>query len=77
MEIPVVDANRIDPDQTPRFAASDLGLHSLPKTILWNAGHKWVKIVINLATHCAYKFQKERFTRTQISTLRKHAYSNI
>ena len=26
-EIPVLNANSVDPDQTPRFAASDLGLH--------------------------------------------------
>ena len=27
-------ANSGDPDQTPRFAASDLGLHCLPITLL-------------------------------------------
>ena len=26
-EIPVLKANSVDPDQTPRIAASDLGLH--------------------------------------------------
>ena len=26
-------ANSGDPDQTPRFAASDLGLHCLPNTL--------------------------------------------
>ena len=31
-------ANSEDPDQTPRSAASDLGLHCLPIT-----GLKWVK----------------------------------
>ena len=29
-EIPVLNANYVDPDQTPRSAASDLGLHCLP-----------------------------------------------
>ena len=29
IEIPVFNANSIDPDQTPRCAASDLGLHCL------------------------------------------------
>ena len=27
IEIPVFNANSVDPDQTPRSAASDLGLH--------------------------------------------------
>ena len=27
IEIPVFNANGVDPDQTPRSAASDLGLH--------------------------------------------------
>ena len=30
IEIPVVNSNSVDPDQTPRSAASDLGLHCLP-----------------------------------------------
>ena len=30
IEIPVFNANFVDPDQTPRAAASDLGLQSLP-----------------------------------------------
>ena len=29
----------VDPDQTPR---SDLGLHCLPISLLWDARHKWV-----------------------------------
>ena len=29
VEIPVLNANSVDPDQTPHFAASDLGLHCL------------------------------------------------
>ena len=28
--LPVIEANTVDPDQTPRSAASDLGLHCLP-----------------------------------------------
>ena len=30
-------ANSEDPDQTPRFAASDLGLHGLPMSQKWDA----------------------------------------
>ena len=34
---------RVDPDQTPRSAASDLDLHCLPMSLLWDARHEWVK----------------------------------
>ena len=40
--MPVINANSIDPDQTPRSAASDLGLHCLPMSHLWDVRHKWV-----------------------------------
>ena len=30
IEIPVLHANSVDPDQTPHSVASDLGLHRLP-----------------------------------------------
>ena len=33
-ENPVVNANSVDPDQMPNSAASDLGLHCLPITLL-------------------------------------------
>ena len=36
MEIPVFSANSVDPDQTPRSVASDLGLHCLAMSI-WEA----------------------------------------
>ena len=39
-EIYVFNANLLDPDQTPRSAASDLGLHCLPMSLLWDARHK-------------------------------------
>ena len=37
---PVLNVNSVDSDQTPRSAASDLGLHCLPTSRLWDAGHK-------------------------------------
>ena len=43
IEIPIFNANGVDPDQTPRSAASDLGLHCLQLSLLWDARHKWVK----------------------------------
>ena len=36
-------ANSGDPDQTPHSAASDLGLHCLPSTLLWVSQLQWVK----------------------------------
>ena len=41
MEIAIVHANSVDPDQTPRSAASELGLHYLPMTLLGDARLKW------------------------------------
>ena len=36
-------ANSGDPNQTPRSAMSDLGLHCLSSTLLWVSRLKWVK----------------------------------
>ena len=44
-EIPVVNANTVDPDQAPRSAVSDLVLHCLQRSHLWDARPKWVKLV--------------------------------
>ena len=41
MEIPVLNANNVDPDQTPRSAASDLGLHRLQICPFLDFRHKW------------------------------------
>ena len=32
----------VDPDQMPCSVASDLGLHCLPMSHLWDTRHKWV-----------------------------------
>ena len=37
IEISELDANNEDPDQTPRSAASDQGLHCLQMSLLWDA----------------------------------------
>ena len=39
IEIPVFYANSVDPDQTLRSAAFDLGLYCLPMSLLRNARH--------------------------------------
>ena len=49
-EIPVFNANSLDPDQTPRSAASDLDLDCLPMSHLWDARHKWINLTLN--GHC-------------------------
>ena len=33
-------ATSVDPDQTPCSAASDMGLHCLPRSQKWDTGHK-------------------------------------
>ena len=38
-----LNANIVEPDQTPCYAVSDLGLHCLPMSLLWDARLKWVK----------------------------------
>ena len=38
-------ANSEDPEQTPRSAASDLGLHCLPMSQKWDARLIWVNLV--------------------------------
>ena len=37
VEVCELNANSVDPDQTPRSAASDLGLHCLSMSFLWDA----------------------------------------
>ena len=39
----VINANHVDPDQTPGSVAPDLGLYCLSVSILWDARHKRVK----------------------------------
>ena len=39
IEIPVFNAKSVDPDQTPRSVASDLGLHCLHESFLWDSRH--------------------------------------
>ena len=42
-----LSANRIDPDETPRFAASHLGLFCLPMSNKKDAGLIWVNVLLN------------------------------
>ena len=42
--MPIFYKNSVDPDQTPPFAASDLGLRCLPLANILDARHKYIKI---------------------------------
>ena len=42
VEISELITNSVDPDQTAGSAMSNLGLHCLPVSLLWDARHKWV-----------------------------------
>ena len=42
VEISELHANSEDPDQTPRSVSSDLGLHCLSMSLLWDARLEWV-----------------------------------
>ena len=42
IEIPVFNANSVDPDQMSQNPASDLGLHCLPWPLSSDARHTWV-----------------------------------
>ena len=46
-----VFANSEDPDQTPHSAASDLGLHCLPNTLLGVSRLQWVKMLDEVGLH--------------------------
>ena len=50
-EIHVFNANSVDPDQ-PRSKASDLVLHCLPMSLIWDTVHyKWVKMGCGTKIH--------------------------
>ena len=53
-ESPEENANTVDPDQTLRSVASDLGFHCLPMSFLWAARH--FKPVSYWSTQCAIIF---------------------
>ena len=53
----VVYANSVDPDQTPRSEASDLGLHCLPISHLWHTRHNWVNHLIVQSRPILTKFR--------------------
>ena len=51
----VRNAPHVDPDQMPGSVASDLGLHCLPVSILWDTRHKQEYLVMSdLGLHCQF-----------------------
>ena len=44
IEIDLLNANSVDPDQMPRSAASDLGLYCLPMPLSCDARHQRVNL---------------------------------
>ena len=62
-------ANSEDPDQTPHSAASDLGLHCLPITLLGVSRLKW----INLSTE-ASKFLVSTHNICFLGEIKKKTY---
>ena len=53
IEIPVFNANSVDPDQTPRSAASDLGLHCLPLSLYGTLGSNGLRyLFLGVSSHC-------------------------
>ena len=53
VEISELNANSVDLDQTPRSAASDLDLHCLAMSHLWDARLIWVVLYSRISMACA------------------------
>ena len=54
IEIPTLDANSVDPDQTPRSMASDLGLHCLQRSHVWELDINGLKFLIEISQENQY-----------------------
>ena len=52
VEISELNAKSIDSDQTPLSGASDLGLHCLPASLLWEARLIWVNGLVDFHQTC-------------------------
>ena len=61
IEIPEINANSVDPDQTPHSAMSGLGLHCLSMSLLQDATRKWVDRFENVITTAADNILKYVF----------------
>ena len=71
--------NSADPDQTPHSAASDLGLHCLPITLLRVSRLQWVTAYLNeifFSKTIAYTFYKLYFVRVTMCSCSKNLDCN-
>ena len=46
----MLNANSVDPNQTPRSAASDLVPHRFLMSLLWDVRPKWFKVPMTITT---------------------------
>ena len=68
IEISELNANSINPHQTPYTAVSDLGRHCLPMSLLWDARLIWVNSI----------FQKKMQIYTSfLKTIQQTTFKNI
>ena len=56
VEITVIHENSVDPDQTPRSAASDMGLPCLLMSFLWTLGINGLKTQPCSICCCCHSF---------------------
>ena len=61
-------ANSGDPDQMPHSAASDLGLHCLPITLLGVSSLQWIKAKVFIDTGNLHVFHRKRISSLQIKS---------
>ena len=51
IEIPVSNANSVDPDQTLCLVTSELGLHCLPSTLFGVSRLKWIEVLTTIISN--------------------------
>ena len=62
-------ANSRDPDQTPHSAASDLGLHCLPITLLRVSRLQWVQFHVTIIVFVKLCHSLGKFSRQQLNDI--------
>ena len=66
VEIYEINANSVDPDQMPCSAASDLGLHCLSLSHLWDARLLWVIVCSSIILVATYASCPDELIRKSI-----------
>ena len=65
-EIPVLKANSVHPDQMLQSAASDLGIHCLPMSLLWGTSHQWVNYTSVTSSEDLLKYTQNKNTEVKL-----------